>query len=164
MSSHQQALLLGVLLMWITKLVWIDSVIALVLAGFIIYEGFTLVRKTFKDLMDASLSETEIAHIDEIITRHGDEYTEYHGLKTRRAGPYTFVEFHLTMPWQSTLVNSHVLTDHIEDEIQSEIERCTVIIHMEPCDGRCGNDYCSFLCHHQAGHGAPEEETPAANE
>lgn len=137
---------LGVLLVWLTGFIWIDSAVAIILAVFIIYEGVSLIRRTFRDLMDASLTDCEIAKINEIISRHANEYTEYHGLKTRRAGPDTFVEFHLTMPWSCTLVNAHVLTEHIEDEIRSEIRRCTVIIHLEPCDARCGNDICNFYC------------------
>ncbi|HJJ27814.1 MAG TPA: cation diffusion facilitator family transporter [Methanocorpusculum sp.] len=137
---------LGVLCLWLTGFVWIDSIVALVLACFIIYEGFTLIRRTFRDLMDASLGEKDLAKIDEIISRHANEYTQYHGLKTRRAGPDTFVEFHMTMPWKCTLVNAHALSKHIEDEISSEVERCTVIIHFEPCDGRCGNECCDFMC------------------
>ncbi|HJJ48523.1 MAG TPA: cation diffusion facilitator family transporter [Methanocorpusculum sp.] len=148
---------LGVILIWFTGLTWIDSAVAIVLALFIIYEGVSIIRRTFRDLMDASLTKDEIAKIDEIITRHANEYTEYHGLKTRRAGPDTFVEFHLTIPYRCTLVNAHVLTDHIEDEIRSEIRRCTVIIHFEPCDARCGSEICSFLCKEEVEGGEGEK-------
>ena len=137
---------LGILIIWITGIEWLDLVISIVIALLILKEAYSLIRRSFSDLMDASLPEEEIDKIKEIITRHADQYTNFHGLKTRRAGSDKFVEFHLMMPHAATLDLSHALVSHIEAEIKEEIERVTIIIHLDPCDGRCGMPYCSFSC------------------
>ena len=136
----------GLLIIQITHLTWIDSVIAVVVALFILKEAYSLIRRSFADLMDESLEESEIAKIEEIIARHKDEYTNYHGLKTRKAGPDKFAEFHLMMPRNTSLKEAHDLEVHIRSEIKSEIGRITLIVHMDPCDGRCGEDTCAFAC------------------
>jgi len=136
----------GLILIQITGLNWIDSVIAILVAILILKEAYSLIRRSFADLMDASLSEKEVAKIEEIIERHENEYTNFHGLKTRKAGSDIFLEFHLMMPHLMNLEEAHELSKHIEDEIKSEIPRLTIIIHQDPCDARCGKDSCTFSC------------------
>ena len=136
----------GLLIIQITNLFWIDSLIAIIVALFILKEAYSLIRRSFADLMDESLSEEEVAKIEEIIARHEAEYTNYHGLKTRKAGPDKFAEFHLMMPRTILLTDAHDLESHIRAEIESEIPRITLIVHMDPCDGRCRKDECTFVC------------------
>jgi len=136
----------GLILIKITGLVWIDSIIAILVALLILKEAYSLIKRSFSDLMDASLSDKEVKKIEEIIERHETEYTNYHGLKTRKAGSDLFLEFHLMMPHSMGIKEVHDLSEHIEDEIKSEIPRLTVIIHQDPCDGRCGKECCTFIC------------------
>ncbi|MBQ4135223.1 MAG: cation transporter [Methanocorpusculum sp.] len=137
----------GLLIIQITNLTWIDSVIAVIVALFILKEAYSLIRRSFADLMDESLSSEEISKIEEIIGRHESEYTNYHGLKTRKAGPDKFAEFHLMMPRDTAFTVAHDLVAHIREEISSEIPRITILIHLDPCDGRCGNSSeCAFVC------------------
>ncbi len=137
---------LGLLIIQITGFVWIDSVIAIVVALFILKEAYSLIRRSFTDLMDGSLEAEEIAKIEEIICRHADEYTNFHGLKTRKAGPDKFAVFHLMMPAETPLAEAHDLVKHIEEEIQEEIPRIYLTVHLDPCDKRCGVDECEFVC------------------
>ncbi len=139
----------GLLIIQITHLTWIDSVIAILVAFFILREAYSLIRRSFGNLMDESLSAEEVSKIEEIIARHEAEYTNYHGLKTRKAGPDKFAEFHLMMPRTILLTKAHDLELHIREEIESEIPRITLIVHMDPCDGRCGDNTCTFVCKKQ---------------
>lgn len=136
----------GLLLIQLTSLYWIDSVIAIGIAVFILREAYHIIKRSFNDLMDKSLSEKDSAKIREIIERHDAEYTNYHGLKTRKAGSDTFVEFHLMMPAKLPLDEAHHLAKHIEDEMTAEVPHLSVIIHIDPCDRRCGRDVCTFVC------------------
>ena len=136
----------GLLIIQITHLTWIDSVIAIIVALLILKEAYSLIRRSFADLMDESLDADEIAKIEEIIARHEAEYTNYHGLKTRKAGPDKFAEFHLMMPQDTSLTDAHDMVAHIREEIESEIARITIIVHLDPCDGRCGKGGCTFVC------------------
>ena len=136
----------GLLIIQITNLFWIDSIIAVIVALFILKEAYSLIRRSFADLMDESLSEEEVTKIEEIIARHEAEYTNYHGLKTRKAGPDKFAEFHLMMPKNTSLTEAHALVTHIREEIESEVSRITIIEHLDPCDGRCGEEVCTFVC------------------
>ncbi|MDO5844319.1 MAG: cation diffusion facilitator family transporter [Methanocorpusculum sp.] len=137
---------LGLLLIQLTGLVVIDSVIAIIVAIFILREAYVLIRRSFADLMDESLDKDEIQKIEEIICRHENEYTNFHSLMTRKAGPDKFVVFHLMMPHSTQLTEAHAVLQKIEDEIKAEIPRANVMVHLDPCDGRCKKDKCTFFC------------------
>ncbi|HJJ30484.1 MAG TPA: cation diffusion facilitator family transporter [Methanocorpusculum sp.] len=136
----------GLILIQITGLTFLDSVIAILVALLILREAFSLIKRSFGDLMDQSLDEKDVEKISEIICRHQDSYTNYHSLKTRKAGPEKFVEFHLMMPHATPLSDAHHVLKEIEDELKAEIPRVTVIVHLDPCDGRCNRDECTFFC------------------
>jgi len=138
--------LAGLILIQITGLTFLDSVIAILVALLILREAYSLIRRSFGDLMDQSLDEKEVGKIEEIICRHQDAYTNYHSLKTRKAGPEKFIEFHLMMPHATPLSKAHAVLQEVEDELKAEIPRVTVIVHLDPCDGRCNRDTCTFVC------------------
>lgn len=140
----------GLVLIWITNLTFLDSVIAIIVAFMILREAHRLIKRTFADLMDGSLEEHEVEKIEEIICRYADDYTNFHSLKTRRAGSDKFIEFHLMMPHAAPLDSAHKVLQKIENEIKAEIPRSTVIVHLDPCDGRCHRDVCTFICKKKA--------------
>lgn len=136
----------GLVLIQITHLMFLDSVIAIIVALLILREADSQIRRSFADLMDEIRDEEEVILTREIICRHANGFTNFHSLKTRRSGPNRFVEFHLMMPYAMPLDAAHALTKQIETEICAEMPRTSVIVHLDPCDGRCERPECSFVC------------------
>lgn len=136
----------GLVLIQITQLVFLDSVIAIIVALLILREAYSLIRRSFSDLMDQSLNPEEVVKIEEIICRRQNEFTNFHSLKTRRSGPNRFVEFHLMMPHATPLDEAHAVVKEVEADILANLPRATVIVHLDPCDGRCDGSMCSFIC------------------
>lgn len=136
----------GLVLIQVTHLVFLDSVIAIVVALLILREAYSLIRRSFADLMDESLDEYEVILIEDIICRHANAFTNFHSLKTRRSGPNRFVEFHLMMPHATPLDAAHAVLKEIETDIVARMPRTSVIVHLDPCDGRCRRPECSFVC------------------
>jgi divalent metal cation (Fe/Co/Zn/Cd) transporter len=50
----------------------------------------------------------------------------------RQAGRTTFLEFHLVVPGQMTVAESHAICDRIEAALKREMEHLSVTIHVEP--------------------------------
>lgn len=136
----------GLVLIQVTHLVFLDSVIAIVVGLLILREAYSLIRRSFADLMDESLDEDEVILIEDIICRHANAFTNFLSLKTRRSGPNRFVEFHLMMPHATPLDAAHAVLKEIETDIVARMPRTSVIVHLDPCDGRCGRPECSFVC------------------
>ena len=119
----------GLGLIWITDLHILDPVIAILVACFIIYESWMLMRKAFSPLLDTAFSSDDLAKIEKILNERG---AHYHDLKTRTAGHQRFIEFHLEVPAEKTIKTIHQQCDDLEEILQKEFSDLNVIIHPEP--------------------------------
>ncbi|MDO5845477.1 MAG: cation diffusion facilitator family transporter, partial [Methanocorpusculum sp.] len=99
--------LAGLVLIQITHLTFLDSIIAIIVALMILREAHHLIKRSFADLMDGSLDEREVEKIEEIICRYANDYTNFHSLRTRKAGSDKFIAFHLMMPHETPLSSAH---------------------------------------------------------
>ncbi len=125
----------GLILIRITGLAFLDSVVAIAVALVIIRTAYGLSVRSYRDLIDYHLTEDEENRIITIICEHESEYVNYHGLRTRRAGPEIFIEFHLVVEKDITVESSHDLTDHLESDLHLEFPKAQVTIHVEPNTG-----------------------------
>ncbi|MDP4184664.1 MAG: cation diffusion facilitator family transporter [Bacteroidota bacterium] len=120
---------IGLLLIKITGLFFLDPFIAIIVALFILREAYYLLKKAFSPLLDEALTEEEIQSIRELLD---SQKIIYHDLKTRRAGNYVFVDFHLEMDGAFPLKQVHSRCDEIENLLCQNISHLTVNIHVEP--------------------------------
>jgi cation diffusion facilitator family transporter len=137
---------LGLILIRITGLTILDPIIAIGVGLVILRAAFDLLQRSFADLIDHSIPKQDEDRISAIICEHESEYAGFHGLRTRRSGPEIFIEFHLVVPGNVTVHQSHDLADHLESDLLVEYPRAQVTIHIEPCNegcNRCG-PFCTF--------------------
>uniref|UniRef100_A0A7C5RF23 Cation transporter n=1 Tax=Thermus caliditerrae TaxID=1330700 RepID=A0A7C5RF23_9DEIN len=125
--------LVGVGLAWLTGFWVLDPLLALVVAGNILLMGLRLVRQSVGGLMDEGLSGAEVEGIRKAIARVlQGRALEVHDLKTRRAGPRAFLEFHLVVPGSMSVEEAHRLCDELERALEGEFPGLSVTIHVEP--------------------------------
>ncbi len=110
----------------------LDPLIAIVVGLHIIVTGVDLLRRSIDGLMDAALSPREIRKTEELIRAGLPEGASFHALRTRKAGATRFVEFHLTVPGETSVRASHALCDRLEESIASHLAMASVTIHVEP--------------------------------
>jgi len=110
----------------------LDPLIAIVVGLHIVVTGVDLVRRSIDGLMDAALAPSEIEKAEELIRAGLPAGTSFHALRTRKAGATRFVEFHLTVPGDMNVRESHALCDRLEEAISSHLARASVTIHVEP--------------------------------
>jgi cation diffusion facilitator family transporter len=124
---------------------WLDSVAAIAVALLIIKAAYNLTIQSAGDLLDANLPSDEEEWIRGEILKYGKIFHGYHRLRTRKAGHFRFVEFHLKVEPQMTVADSHSITEAISRHIESRYPHTSVTIHVEPCDGNC-DDNCQEGC------------------
>ena len=117
----------------------LDPAIAIIMAVNIVFTGVGLLRRSVGGLMDDALPDEELAVIQKAIHRQLGHETTFHQLRTRKSGPERFIDFHLLVPGATTVQESHDLCERIEREIESELERSEVTIHVEPIE--CDSSY-----------------------
>jgi len=116
---------------------WVDPAAAIAVAVLIIKAAWDLTVQSARDLLDVQLPGDEIAWIESLILQHQPVVKGYHKLRTRKAGHFRFVEFHVKVDPDMTVQSSHDITDDFSREIRERFPGASVTIHIEPCDGSC---------------------------
>jgi len=119
----------GLGLIMITKINWLDPAIAILVALFIIREAYLLMIKAFTPLLDTAWS---ISEIEELETKLNGLEVAYHDLRTRVAGNYRFIDIHIQIPEDVSVGKAHKYCDKIENELMMIYDNLTVTIHVEP--------------------------------
>ncbi len=127
------ALLVGLILISQLNLPWLDPVMSILVACYILYESIRLMRHGMRDILDEQLPEMVRNEIEELIKEHKHELFGYHNLRTRRAGSQKLIDFHLTVCKHLSVEEAHDITDYIERKIGDHIVGTDVTIHVEPC-------------------------------
>jgi cation diffusion facilitator family transporter len=126
--------LAGVLLATWTRLPWLDPILALAVAGLLFWTAYRLLRQHINSLMDAALEPQDIQKVQQVLDSERRNFLEVHDLRTRISGKRKFVDFHLIVPANITVLESHTLCDRLETAIESALPNSSVTIHVEPED------------------------------
>lgn len=118
-------------------LTWLDPAAAIGVALLIFKAAYDLTLRSAKDLMDVQLPPDEVGWIRDLILAHRPVIHGFHQLRTRKAGNFRFVEFHLKVDPGMTVEDSHRITEELSGKIEGHFPRSSVTVHIEPCDGDC---------------------------
>lgn len=121
----------GLLLIWITEWNFLDPVVAIVIALFILRQAYVLFKNAYSPLLDSSLPITDINEIEGIIRKHCCDTIKYHNLRTRRAGATKHIDLHLEVPADMSVEHAHAICDKIEGDILCAFKSAEINIHVE---------------------------------
>jgi cation diffusion facilitator family transporter len=116
------------------NLAWLDPVAAIGVALLIVKAAYDLTVQSGKDLLDVNLPKDEVDWIRRCIQEHQPVIHGFHDLRTRKAGHFRFVEFHLKVDPRMTVADSHGIARDLKHHIEGHFPDTTVTIHIEPCD------------------------------
>jgi cation diffusion facilitator family transporter len=119
----------GLALILITGIKWLDPVVAILVALFIIKESYDLLKRAFWPLLDSAWDPDEV---DDLEKKLNDMGVNYHSLRTRKAGNYRFIDIHVEIPENESVGEAHKYCDEIEDELMASFENLNATIHIEP--------------------------------
>jgi cation diffusion facilitator family transporter len=124
--------LAGVGLVSITGWERLDPVIALVVAGNIIWSGVKIVRVSVLGLMDTALPAEERDLICSVLDRYKAKGIQHHALRTRQSGARRFMSVHILVPDDWSVLKGHQLLETLEADIREALPGITVFTHLEP--------------------------------
>lgn len=126
--------LVGVGLVAVTGLDWLDPVVALTVGVNILVTGWRLVRRSGAGLLDVALPPADRAVIEEVVAGYRARGIEFHALRSRESGRYRFVYVHVLVPGDWTVVQGHDLCEEFERDIAHALPGTTTFTHLEPAD------------------------------
>lgn len=108
-----------------------DPLFGAVIALWILWSAWQIVSQSLKQLMDRELPDDDRARIRALAQAH-PEVKSVHDLRTRSAGPTSFIQLHLEMDGRMTLARAHEVSDAVEKEILAAFPHAEVMIHQDP--------------------------------
>jgi cation diffusion facilitator family transporter len=127
-------LVVGMALIYFTGLKWIDNVLALVLATYLIYTGYKIVRVSLASLLDEQ-DQQKINQMIQILNgKRRPQWIDIHNLRVLKYGSVLHVDAHITLPWYYTLEEAHAEVSALEELLKTEMgAEMEFFIHADPC-------------------------------
>jgi len=124
----------GVGLVWASDWLWLDPVIAMLVALNILWTAWQLMQRSASGLMDASLPAEQLKRIDTLLAAYREQGLDFHAVRTRQSGNRAFVTLHVLVPGHWTVQMGHDWADRIELDIGKAIPRAHITTHLEPME------------------------------
>jgi cation diffusion facilitator family transporter len=134
------AVIVGVGAVALSGWMWLDAVIALLVAANIVRSGIQLLRRSISGLMDSAIPPETLQAITTRLNEFQSRGIKWHALRTRQSGARSFVEVHILVPGGWTVQAGHDLSEQIEQAIRGIANDISVTIHLEPLDDAAGEN------------------------
>jgi cation diffusion facilitator family transporter len=127
-------LVIGLILLLVTKIAWLDSAIAILFGSIIIYTGYKILKETTSNLMDEA-DINVLKEIVEIIAKNkSDHWINIHNLKLIKYGDTFHIDCDLTLPWYMNISDAHKESDQVMKIISDNYSRkIDFTIHTDAC-------------------------------
>jgi cation diffusion facilitator family transporter len=137
-------LVIGLLLIYFTKILWLDSILSIAVGIYILVTGYKLIRRSVAGLMD----ETDFIIVTDIVKllseQRRDEWIDIHNLRAQKYGSELHIDCHLTLPNYFDLNRVHEEVKLVDKLINTKAGITTeLFIHTDPCLPDCCH-YCSM--------------------
>ena len=89
--------------------------------------------RSIQALLDAAPKNGEHDRIIDEVSRIR-RVANVHAVRIRSSGAHWFVDLHVTMDGQTTLSESHRVTERIEEKVRAILPGSDVTVHVEPLE------------------------------
>lgn len=125
---------LSLIIVYFTKLYWLDAVVAMLFGGYIIFVGYKIVRQSLSGIMDEADMEM-IARLAKFLEENRKkEWIDLHNTRIQQFGSRLHIDAHLTLPWYFELRQAH---DEMEEMIvliaKNTDRKIEFNFHMDDC-------------------------------
>lgn len=130
------AILISLATIHFTDIYIIDPLLGILIAIYMIYSAYPIIKEGILMLLDVALNEEDIKKIKQVINSNNN-ISNFHYLQTRESGSDIFISVHLVFDMDISLYEAHKIADEIEEQIAKLFtadKKCHTLIHMDPYD------------------------------
>jgi len=125
---------LSLIVVYFTKIYWIDAVVALLFGFYIIYVGYKIVRKSLSGIMDEQDPDLLNQIIKILEENRRTEWIDVHNMKIQQFGANLHIDAHITLPWYYSLRDAHNEMEKMIILLAKNINRSVEFnFHMDDC-------------------------------
>ena len=110
---------------------WLDSVLAIIIAVYLIFNSGLIIFQSLTDLMDTELSDNQRDKIKKLVNMH-PQVLGVHDLRTRSSGVQYFIQMHIVLDADMSLLDAHTVSDEVESLFLKNFPNADIIIHQDP--------------------------------
>ncbi|MEE9904116.1 cation diffusion facilitator family transporter [Chlorobium sp.] len=124
----------GLVLLALTGMAWLDSVVALVFATFILVTGYRILRNSLGGIMDEA--DTELLEKLVILLQQSrrENWIDLHNLRIIKYGSVLHLDCHLTLPWYLNVRESQKEINKLQHIIRQQFgESVELFVHTDAC-------------------------------
>ena len=127
-------IIVGLILIYITKWNRLDSIVAMCFALFILYTGVGIIRSSLEGIMDKADVEL-LKKLVELLNRNRqDNWIDLHNIRIIKFGSTLHLDAHLTLPWYLNMHEAHKEIDALSLLVKNEFgESMELFIHSDGC-------------------------------
>ncbi|TWT12783.1 cation diffusion facilitator family transporter [Reyranella sp. CPCC 100927] len=110
---------------------WLDAAGAILIAFYLLFGVRTLLQRSLDVLMDHELPDDQRERIKAIVRAH-PAVRDLHDLRTRTSGTTRFIQMHVELDPQTSLIGAHQKGNEIEAAIRRDFPDAEIILHLDP--------------------------------
>ena len=127
-------IIIGLILLYILKYIWLDSAVAIVFACLIIFTGYKIIRTSIAGIMD----EADLELLKRLITmlneNRPENWIDLHNLRIIKYGGTLHMDCHLTVPWYLNVKEAHAEIEVLAALVKNEYgEAVELFVHSDAC-------------------------------
>jgi len=127
-------IVIGLLLMLITKQLWLDSVVAIAFSILIIFTGYKILRSSVAGIMDEADTELLKKMVAMLNANRPVNWIDLHNLRIIKYGSRIHLDCHLTVPWYLNVHEAHQEVDALSALVKKEFgESVELFVHSDGC-------------------------------
>jgi len=132
--------IVGLAIVYLTGLSWVDPVVALLVAGQLGYSGYKIVRRSAGALMD-EIEPESLKELAKAFQQHRKPWVvDIHNLKVIRSGHFHHIDGHLAVPEFWDVAKTHKHADEFERAVVEAYPfDGEIAFHVDPCERK----YCA---------------------
>lgn len=124
----------GLILILVTRLTWIDSVVAILFSLFIIFTGYKILRSSVAGIMDEADTELLEKMVQTLNENRKVNWIDLHNLRIIKYGSTIHIDCHLTVPWYLNVHEAHREIDAVSELVKNEFgESVELFVHSDGC-------------------------------
>ncbi|WP_266205491.1 cation diffusion facilitator family transporter [Pontibacter kalidii] len=127
-------ILIGLLLIYLTGMVWLDSAVAILFGLMIGYTGYRILRSSIAGIMDEADYELLQRIVQVLNQNRRPNWIDIHNLRVIKYGSTLHIDCHLTLPWYLNVQEAHDEVEAVADVVREKIDpSIELFIHTDPC-------------------------------
>ncbi len=136
-------IVVGLLLIYFTGILWIDSIVAIVFALIILYTGYGIIRSSVAGMMDEADMDLLNQMVKMLNEHRRENWIDLHNLRIIKYGSMVHIDCHLTVPWYLNVHEAHLEIDALTELVKNKFgDSVELFVHSDGClDFSC--DICS---------------------